>query len=145
RDALPMANGRIELARTIAYAAGPALGGAMVGWIGGAPAFGLAAALSALALVLLTGVAEPANRQTARRNSSPNPLRDVRDGAAFILRHRLLRPILITQFLFNAALFMIMAVYAPYAVHRLALSPTGIGLTLAALGVGMVLGALAAA
>jgi MFS family permease len=34
-DALPVANGRIELARTTAFAAGPALGGALVGWIGG--------------------------------------------------------------------------------------------------------------
>jgi hypothetical protein len=39
-DALPVANGRIELARTTAFAAGPALGGALVGWIGGSLAFG---------------------------------------------------------------------------------------------------------
>src|ERR1700710_3298961 len=41
---LPAANARIELARTIAFAAGPALGGVLVGWLGAAPAFGLAAA-----------------------------------------------------------------------------------------------------
>ncbi len=50
-----------------------------------------------------------------------------------------------TQFSFNTALFVIMAVYAPYAIHRLQLSATGVGLTLAAFGVGMVAGALAAA
>ena len=42
---LPAANARIELARTIAFASGPALGGALVGWLGAAPAFGFAAAL----------------------------------------------------------------------------------------------------
>jgi predicted MFS family arabinose efflux permease len=141
RDALPAANGRIELARTTAYAAGPALGGALVGWIGGAPAFGLAVALSAVAVLLLAGIAEPPHRQAIPQN----PLRDIRDGARFVLRHRLLLPILITQFVFNAALFVIMAIYAPYAIHRLGLSAAGVGLTLAAFGIGMVVGALSAA
>src|SRR5713101_9249443 len=50
---LPVANGRIELARTTAFAAGPALGGALVGWIGGTPAFGVTAGLSACAAMLL--------------------------------------------------------------------------------------------
>ena len=34
---LPAANARIELARTIAFASGPALGGVLVGWLGAAP------------------------------------------------------------------------------------------------------------
>src|SRR5260370_13664190 len=45
-QALPAANARIELARTVAFAGGPALGGMLVGWIGAGPAFGFAAALS---------------------------------------------------------------------------------------------------
>jgi len=141
RDALPVANGRIELARTTAYAAGPALGGAMVGWIGGAPAFGIAAVLSAVAVVLLAGLAEPGRPRTSPRH----PWRDVRDGVAFVLHHRLLRPILMTQVIFNTALFVIQAVYVPYAMHRLQLSAAGVGLTLAAFGIGMVVGALSAA
>jgi predicted MFS family arabinose efflux permease len=141
RDALPVANGRIELARTTAYAGGPALGGALVGWIGGAPAFAVAAALSAVAVVLLAGVAEPARPRASPRH----PWNDVRDGVAFVLHHRLLRPILITQFIFNTALFVIQAVYVPYAIHRLQLSATGVGMTLAAFGIGMVVGALSAA
>src|SRR3954447_6717545 len=36
---LPAANARIELARTVAFASGPALGGVLVGWVGAAPAF----------------------------------------------------------------------------------------------------------
>src|ERR1700730_12575791 len=46
---LPAANARIELARTVAFASGPALGGVLVGWVGAAPAFGFAAALSVVA------------------------------------------------------------------------------------------------
>ena len=52
-ELLPAANARIELARTIAFASGPALGGVLVGWVGAAPAFGFAAALSVIAVVLL--------------------------------------------------------------------------------------------
>lgn len=59
-DLLPAANARIELARTIAFASGPALGGALVGWWGASPAFAFAAALSAIAVVLLSGIYEPA-------------------------------------------------------------------------------------
>src|SRR5487761_513011 len=57
---LPAANARIELARTVAFASGPALGGVLVGWVGAAPAFGFAAALSVIAVVLLAGIYEPA-------------------------------------------------------------------------------------
>jgi predicted MFS family arabinose efflux permease len=139
--ALPVANGRIELARTSAYAAGPALGGALVGWIGGEPAFAVAALLSAVAVTLLAGINAP---QPARA-APQHPLRDVHEGAVFTFRHALLRPILMTQFIFNIALFVIQAVYAPYAIHRLGLSAIEVGLTLAAFGIGMVVGALVAA
>jgi predicted MFS family arabinose efflux permease len=143
--ALPVANGRIELARTTAFAAGPALGGALVGWIGGGPAFAVAAALSALAVIMLAGIVEPARAHAGAQASAPHPLRDMREGIAFVLGHKLLRPIFITQFIFNTALFVIQAVYVPYAIRALGLSATGVGITLAALGVGMVTGALFAA
>ncbi len=62
---LPAANARIELARTVAFASGPALGGVLVGWVGAAPAFGFAAALSVIAVVLLSGIYEPARAPCA--------------------------------------------------------------------------------
>src|SRR5687768_7987559 len=66
-QSLPAANARIELARTVAFAGGPALGGVLVGWVGAAPAFGFAAALSVIAVVLLAGIFEPTRRPAARR------------------------------------------------------------------------------
>jgi predicted MFS family arabinose efflux permease len=71
-------------------------------------------------------------------------LQDLREGSSFVFRHPLLLPILITQFVFNTAFFVLQAVYVPYAVHRLGLSASGVGLTLAVYGVGMVVGALLA-
>src|SRR5258705_5538419 len=59
---LPAANARIELARTVAVASGPALGGVLVGWVGAAPAFGFAAALSIMAVGRLAGGFQAAPR-----------------------------------------------------------------------------------
>src|SRR5438067_2558630 len=139
-DALPAANARIELARTVAFAAGPALGGVLVGWMGAAPAFGFAAALSAIAVALLSGLYEPARQPAPRRH----PLKETAEGANFVMRHALLRPVFITQFIFNTASFLLLAVFVPYAVRHLGLSATGVGTTLAMYGVGMVIGALLA-
>jgi predicted MFS family arabinose efflux permease len=137
---LPAANARIELARTIAFASGPALGGVLVGWVGAAPAFGFAATLSAIAVVLLAGIYEPARQPAPQRH----PLQDIKEGAAFVLHHALLRPVFITQFIFNTASFLLLAVFVPYAVRHLGLSAVGVGTTLAMYGVGMVVGALLA-
>ena len=137
---LPAANARIELARTIAFASGPALGGVLVGWVGAAPAFGCAAALSVIAVVLLAGIYEPAREVAPPRH----PLHEIKEGAAFVFHHALLRPVFITQFIFNTGSFLLLAVFVPYAVRRLGLSATGVGATLAMYGVGMVVGALLA-
>ena len=137
---LPAANARIELARTVAFASGPAFGGILVGWVGAAPAFGFAAALSVIAVVLLSGIYEPARAPSPRRH----PLQDIKEGATFVLHHPLLRPVFITQFIFNTASFLLLAVFVPYAVRHLGLSATGVGTTLAMYGVGMVVGALLA-
>jgi predicted MFS family arabinose efflux permease len=138
--ALPEANGRIELARTVAFAGGPALAGALVGWTGSTPAFGVAVALSMSAVVLLAGVREPVRPPVASRRL----LHELREGAVFVFGHPLLRPIFLTQLVFNTAAFVLHAVYVPYAIHRLGLSALGVGVTVATYGLGMVVGALLA-
>jgi predicted MFS family arabinose efflux permease len=90
--------------------------------------------------VLLSGIYEPARTPAARRH----PLQEIKEGAAFVLHHPLLRPVFITQFIFNTASFLLLAVFVPYAVRHLGLSATGVGATLAMYGVGMVVGALLA-
>ncbi|SJZ90761.1 Predicted arabinose efflux permease, MFS family [Enhydrobacter aerosaccus] len=139
-SALSTANARIELARTVAFAGGPALGGFLVGWIGGAPAFGVAAALSIIAVFLLAGILEPGRPEMVRRH----PVQEIKEGAAFVFNHPLLRPVFVTQFIFNTAWFLMLAVFVPYGVRHLGLSASGIGTVLAMYGVGMVAGALMA-
>jgi predicted MFS family arabinose efflux permease len=137
---LPAANARIELARTVAFAAGPALGGLLVGWIGAGPAFGVAAVGSLIAVFLLSGIEEPARAPKPQRH----PWQEIKEGAAFVFNNDLLRPVFVTQFIFNTASFLILAVFVPYAVRHLDLSASGVGIVLGMYGVGMVVGALLA-
>jgi predicted MFS family arabinose efflux permease len=140
RESFAVANGRLELARSAAYSAGPALGGMLVGWIGAGWAYGCAAGLSAMAVALLAGLREPPREQAGQRHF----LRELRDGTRFVLGDTLLRPMLATAVFFNLGFFMLQAVYVPYAVHRLGLTASAVGVTLGAYGFGMVCGALAA-
>ena len=64
REGLARANGLLELARSAAFAAGPALGGIVVGWAGASPAFVVAAILSAIAV--LSSSACPSRRACRR-------------------------------------------------------------------------------
>jgi predicted MFS family arabinose efflux permease len=140
REAFASANSRIELARTLAFAGGPALGGALVGWSGATPAFGFAATLSACAVLLLAGLDEPPRPPLPPRH----PVEDLREGARFVFRHPMLRPVFATQFVFNTAFFVLLAVFVPYAIRSLDLSASVVGVILGTYGVGMVVGALLA-
>src|SRR5262249_41309240 len=121
-EALSAANGRLELARSVAFTAGPALAGGLVAWAGANLAFGGAAALSMIAVLLLSGLPEPPRRASAHRDV----LQEVRDGAELVLAHPLLRPILLTAIFFNISFIVMQAVYVPYAVHQLGLGASGV-------------------
>ncbi|OUL99085.1 MFS transporter [Variovorax sp. JS1663] len=138
RAALAQANGRLELARSAAFAAGPSLGGALVAWLGAPVAFVLAALLSLQAVALLLRIAEPARTQAPARH----PVAELREGAAFVWQHALLRPILLTAMAWNLSWFVLQAAYVPHAVRALGLGAEAVGLTLGACGAGMVAGAL---
>lgn len=134
------ANSRLELAATLAFMAGPAIGGALVGWTGAIAAFGMACALSIYATALLHRIEEPIRPSVVHRN----PFTDIREGANFVFGHQHLAPIFATQFVFNAAFFVLMAVFVPYAVRNLNMSASETGLIMSMLGVGMFLGAFGA-
>lgn len=138
REALALANGRLELARSAAFTAGPALAGALVAWAGASAAFVLAAVLSVAAVALLLRLTETPRSSIAPRH----PLLEVRDGARFVWQHELLRPMAITGAVFNISWFVLQAGYVPYAVRVLGLDAQAVGFTLAMYGAGMVAGAL---
>lgn len=137
RSELTRANARLEVARSIAYAAGPALAGALVGWAGGPPAFVLALLLSSAAVWLLRGLPDPPRPALPRRHV----LHELREGAQLIWHNDLLRPIMWTAVAWNVSWFVLQAAYVPYAVKLIGLNAAGVGSTLAAYGGGMVVGA----
>jgi predicted MFS family arabinose efflux permease len=140
RELLGRANGRLELARSAAYAGGPALAGALVAWAGASAAFVIAAVLSASAVALLWGLAEPMRAAAPTRH----PILEIKDGARFVWGQVYLRPMLLTGMAWNISWFVLQAAYVPYAVRALGLGAQAVGVTLAGYGAGMVVGALLA-
>ena len=137
---LARANGRLELARSAAFAAGPALAGALIAWTGAPAAFVLSGILSVSAVLCLRGILEPGRAAVPPRH----PLLELQDGARWVWKSPLLRPIVFTSIVWNISWFMLQAAYVPYAIHDLGLDASGVGLTLAGYGVGMMAGALLA-
>ena len=140
RTQLAQANRWLELARSGAYVAGPALGGALVGRTGAPTAYVLATILSLLTVLLLAGLP---NEDGSRRQER-NPMHDLKEGADFILRHDLLRPILATAVFFNTGWFMLQAVFVAYAVQVLGMTAAEVGMSLGIYGGGMIVGAVIA-
>lgn len=139
--ALGRANGRLELARSLAFAAGPALAGTLVAWAGAPAAFVLASALAAAAVAWL--LALPGDT-AAPQGGMRHPVAELREGMRFVWVHPLLRPIFLCAVIWNVSWFVLQAAYVPHAMTNLQLGASGVGTTLALYGVGMVLGALAA-
>ena len=139
-DGLARANGRLELARSAAFAAGPALAGALIAWTGASAAFVLSGMLSVAAMLCLRGISEPERAAMPARH----PLLELQDGAKWVWQSDLLRPIVFCSIAWNISWFMLQAAYVPYAIHDLGLDASGVGITLALYGVGMIVGALLA-
>jgi predicted MFS family arabinose efflux permease len=133
---LARANGQLELCRSVAIAAGPALGGLLVGQTGAPLAFLIAISLSSVALVLIVAIP----RTSAGVAHSARPMQQVREGGSFVWRDPYLRPIVLTAVLFNTAWFCLQGVYVAYAIDRLGMSTGQTGMTLALYGVGMIIG-----
>jgi predicted MFS family arabinose efflux permease len=139
-DGLAQANGRLELARSAAFAAGPALAGALIAWTGASAAFVLSGMLSVAAVLCLRGIREPVRAAMPARH----PLLELQDGARWVWQSDLLRPIVYCSIAWNISWFMLQAAYVPYAINELGLDASGVGVTLACYGVGMIVGALLA-
>ncbi len=134
------ANTRLELARSLAFTAGPSLGGIVVGALGGGATFALAAALSLAACGFLSGIPDPKLEIRQR----PPILADLKAGLAFVNTQPLLRSVMATAVVWSISWFVLQSIYVLYAVRVLGLDASGVGLTLGALGSGMLGGALAA-
>lgn len=142
RESLTRANARLEQSSSVAQASGPALAGGLVSWVG-APLAVLVDAASFLVSGLLTArvpVQDPAPPRAARASLRT----EMWEGLRWVYAHPLLRPLALTTHLWFLFFSVLGAVYVPYVLLVLDGSALGLGLTLAATGVGGLLGSAAA-
>ncbi|MBD2703906.1 MFS transporter [Spirosoma sp. BT702] len=137
KSELPIANRWLELARSIAYAGGPAIGGAIVGWSRAPIAYALAALCSMIAISLLSGLSS-----TAVKQSSGSLRASLKEAVAFCFTHSFLRPIIVTGMVFSVSWFILQAVFVFWAISHLGITAQVLGMVLAGYGIGMITGAI---
>ena len=148
RDQLIDGNGKLEISRTVAQTAGPALGGGLIGLVT-APIAILVDAVSYVGSALFVfairkrePVPDPHHDEHGRRRGSL--LSEVRDGLRYVVGNPYLRGIAAatgTANLFNNIAFATLIVYA---VRELGLSPAEIGIVFGIGNLGSLAGAVSA-
>jgi MFS family permease len=142
REDLTTANSRLFAVELVANTfVGPPLGGLLA-------AAGLAVAMGAPALAYLAGAGclaliAGSFRATGAGQRGSSRLRDeIAEGARFVWRHQVLRPLAIMLGIENMAFAAVFSVFVLFAVEPgpMGLSESGYGILLATLGVGSLLG-----
>jgi MFS family permease len=138
-DLLPTANARVEQTMTAAEAVGPLVAGALVRVLSAPIALVVNAVGKAASAVLLATirVEEP----TPERQPDRHLWRELKEGGAWVYRHRTLAPYAVSLhlwFFFNSA---IMTVFVFHATDVLGLDALAVGLVLSCAGVSGVAGA----
>ncbi len=144
RDELGEGNSKLEVSRSGAQVAGPGLAGLLVSALT-APYAILVDAISFLGSSLfLSRISARENRPERSHAARPAFRAEIREGLRFVLRHPLLRPIVIFVGVSNVFVTMLFAIYLVYAVRVLGLDATTIGLIFSVGSLGSLVGALTA-
>ena len=144
RDQLGEGNSKLEASRSGAQVAGPGLAGLLVSALT-APYAILVDAISFLGSALFLSRITTRERRPERAHEvRPDFRGEIREGLRFVLRHPLLRPIVIFVGISNVFVTMLFAIYLVYAVRGLGLDATTIGLIFSLGSLGSLVGALTA-
>ncbi|CCK25112.1 major facilitator superfamily MFS_1 [Streptomyces davaonensis JCM 4913] len=138
RELLNAGYARTEQASAVAGSTGPLIAGVLIKYLG-APLAVLLDALSYLVSGLLL-VSVKAHDPVPERGTRRGVGRELREGVAWVYRHRTLAPIALTShamLLFNT---MVSTVFVVFALRELGIGDLGLGVTYACAGVGAVLG-----
>jgi len=145
RSQLVEGNSKLEISRSGAQLVGPGLAGILVEALR-APMAILADAVSYVGSVLFLIVIRRSEPPVGRpAGEAPRMGSQIREGLRYVLRHVLLRPILIGPAALNLGSGLNFAVLLLFAVRQLGLSPGTIGVVLAVGNVGFLGGAFLAA
>jgi MFS family permease len=139
---LTAANARLDQSDAVAQTSGPALAGGLVSLLTAPWAVLVDAAsylISGVVLMRIKMAEPPADPATDR-----NIRREAAEGLRWIYTHPILRPLALNAHGWFLCSAVAGAVLTPFALRDVGLSPFGLGLALAAGGVGGLLGSLAA-
>lgn len=154
RDELHDANGKMESTAAAAQAAGPGIGGVLVGIVSAPFTIALDAASFLVSAALIRSIRARAGADQAQSSAAVGDgsrlgqmrsiIADIADGIQVVWRDHYLRAVVSCSMVVGFFGFVFLAVYLLFMTEVLGLSPTAIGLILAAGGIGAVIGAAAA-
>ncbi|WP_051801387.1 MFS transporter [Streptomyces sp. NRRL F-525] len=142
RDQLTRGNSALGASQSAATIGGPALGGVLVQWLT-APVAVLAGAVSYLvsALTIATIRHKEDRAENAGGATPAGTLREVWAGLRFVFGNEPLRAMTIMASIFNLSFTALEVAFVQFMPRTLGLSAGGIGLVMAALGPGFLVGA----
>ncbi|WP_406420095.1 MFS transporter [Streptomyces sp. NBC_01614] len=146
RDQLVRGNSALEGSRSAAQIGGPALGGALVSLLSAPIAAASSALFFALSFLSIRRIRRP--ESLPDRPEHPHPprvWRRIHEGLRFVARSTALRTVCLASAAFQFSFAAMMTVYLLFLPRELHLSGTVVGLALAAVGPGALLGSLLAA
>lgn len=144
REELGEGNTKLEISRSGAQVAGPGMAGALVRVLTAPYAIVVDAASFVFSALFLSRIRR-AERGPDRVVDTPTSLREeIREGLRFVVRHPLIKPIVIFVAISNLFVNMLFAILLVFMVRELELSPLTIGVIFSLGNVGSLLGALTA-
>ncbi|MFJ2090180.1 MFS transporter [Streptomyces sp. NPDC087901] len=142
RGKLVEGNAKLSSVRSVTSIGGPALAGPLIGLIGAPAVLVVSSAGMAMSGLLAATIRK---RERKPELGDRNRLgREVREGLKFVLKHPVLRAIVIGDAIFNLSLVMYQSMLLVFLEREAGLQPFGIGLLLSGMGCGALLGALLA-
>jgi MFS family permease len=146
REDLQEANSKLQVSASSAQVAGPALGGGLVGWLGGpvtllTNAGALAVPLACLNLIRRREDAPEVGQEGEERRKVWS---DIRSGLKFTFGNPMLRACALEAGTYNGFWLVLETVFLLYATQKLGLSSGVIGLVIGGGAVGALLGAVIA-
>ena len=143
RDEIGPANSYFEAVFSLGWIVGPAIAGVLTSLIGPGPTLAVDAASFAVSALSLSLVRR--RLQARKRPADSHLLHDIRDGIAFLARHRTLRAAVAFLAGVNLLTAPLIPVLTYYITVDRGLSATSFGLAISAFGFGYFIGALVAA
>lgn len=141
RDQLVKANSQVQAGGAVITIVGPSLGGALVQWWGASLVI-ICDACSFIFSAITAWLIRAPEPAPAPADERRGIRAEIGEGLRVVYGHRLLRPLaegIAAHFLFAG---MVYTIFVLYAVRELKLAPAPLGLVMAALGPGFLVGAL---